>query len=143
MSGEPDLHDIELVQRYSMAKAYALSKLYVIWIMNHFIKETRNAGINNITFNCVHPGSTQSSLGREAVTSWKWKIIYFVWQIMMIPIDKAARSSIYAATAPELVGVSGKYFGPKGEEQPSAKYYSTENEIQVWEYAKEVIKEYC
>lgn len=142
MTGKPDLNDVELTKGYSMAKSYALSKLYVIWIMNHFIKKTKDAGINNITFNCVHPGSTQSSLGREAVTSWKWKIIYFVWQLMMIPIDKAASSSIYAATAPEMEGVSGKYFGPKGEEQPGKKHYSYENEVKVWDYSSNVISQY-
>jgi NAD(P)-dependent dehydrogenase (short-subunit alcohol dehydrogenase family) len=66
MGGKPDLGDIELVQGYSMAKAYGLSKLYVIWLMNHFIGETRKAGIDNVTFNCVHPDSTASSLGRES-----------------------------------------------------------------------------
>lgn len=142
MTGKPDLGDIELKQGYNMAKAYGLSKLYVIWVMNHLIGETRKAGINNITFNCVHPASTQSSLGREAAKSWKWKIIYFLWQVMMIPIDKAASSSIYAATSPDLEGISGMYFGPKGEEQPSAKYYSPENERRVWDYSLSVIHPY-
>jgi len=125
-----------------MPKAYGLSKLYVIWVMNHFVNETKKSGINNITFNVVHPASTQSSLGREAAKSWKWKIIYFVWQLMMVPIDKAASSSLYAATSQELEGISGKYFGPKGEEQPSAKYYSLENEMKVWNYALNVIRPY-
>lgn len=142
MTGKLDLNDIELKNNYSMAKAYAVSKLYILWIMNHFISETRNAGINNITFNCVHPGSTQSGLGRESTKSLKWKLIYFVWQIMMIPVDKAAKSSIYAATSPELEGISGKYFGPKGEEQPSKKYYSPENEAIVWNYSKNIISKY-
>jgi NAD(P)-dependent dehydrogenase (short-subunit alcohol dehydrogenase family) len=142
MTGKPDLNDIELKQGYSMAKAYGLSKLYVIWVMNHFIGETKKSGIHNVTFNVVHPASTQSSLGREAAKSWKWKFIYFLWQIMMVPIDKAASSSLYAATSPELEGVSGKYFGPKGEEQPSAKYHSPENERNVWEYSLNVIRPY-
>ena len=142
MTGKPDLSDIELKQGYTMPKAYGLSKLYVIWVMNHFVSETKKAGINNITFNVVHPASTQSSLGREAAKSWKWKIIYFLWQLMMVPIDKAASSSLYAATSQELEGISGKYFGPKGEEQPSAKYYSPENEMKVWNYALNVIRPY-
>lgn len=142
MTGKPDLSDIELKQGYTMPKAYGLSKLYVIWVMNHFVNETKKSGINNITFNVVHPASTQSSLGREAAKSWKWKIIYFVWQLMMVPIDKAASSSLYAATSQELEGISGKYFGPKGEEQPSAKYYSLENEMKVWNYALNVIRPY-
>ena len=110
--------------------------------MNHFIAEIRNAGINNITFNCVHPGSTRSGLGRESTKSLKWKLIYFFWQIMMIPVDKAASSSVYAASAPELEGISGKYFGPKGEEQPSKKNYTPENEATVWDYSKNVISKY-
>jgi NAD(P)-dependent dehydrogenase (short-subunit alcohol dehydrogenase family) len=142
MTGKPDLDDIELTQGYNMAKAYGLSKLYVIWVMNHFIDEVKKRDIRNISFNVVHPASTQSSLGREAVKSWKWKIIYFLWQIMLIPIDKAASSSLYAATASELDGVSGKYFGPKGLELPSDKYYSPESELRVWDYALNVIRPY-
>jgi len=142
MSGKPDLNDIQLTQNYTMAKAYGLSKLYIIWVMQHFITETRKAGINNIAFNTVHPGSTKSSLGREAMKSLKWKIIYFLWLPMMISIDKAASSSILAATTPELEGVSGKYFGPKGEEQPSQKYYSLENEQLVWDYCNQIIRKY-
>lgn len=142
MGGKPDLSDIELEQNYSMAKAYGFSKLYVIWIMQHFIKEVKKVGIMNVAFNSVHPGSTQSNLGREAMKSLKWKIIYFLWQPMMISIDKAASSSIKAATATELEGVSGKYFGPKGEEKPSEKYYSSENEQKVWDYCKQIMAPY-
>lgn len=142
MTGQPDLADIELEHGYSMAKAYGLSKLYVMWVMNHLIGVTRKDGIHNVTFNVVHPASTLSNLGREATKSWKWKLIYFIWQIMMVPIDKAASSSLYAATAPELEGVSGKYFGPKGEEQPSTKYYSLAHESRVWDYALSVIQPY-
>lgn len=142
MPGKVNLNDIELENSYSMARAYAQSKLYILWIMNHFIAETRKAGINNIAFNCVHPGSTNTGLGRESTKSFKWKLIYFIWQIMTISIDKAASSSVYAASAPELEGVSGKYFGPKGEEQPSIKNYSPENEARVWNYSRSIISKY-
>ena len=122
MTGKPDLDDIELTQNYSMAKVYGLSKLYIIWVMRHFVSEMRKLGINNITFNTVHPGSTQSNLGREATKSLKWRIIYFLWKPMMIAVEKAASSSIYAAVSNELEGVNGKYIGPKGEEKPNDKY---------------------
>ena len=142
MTGKPDLKDIELTQNYSMPKAYGLSKLYIIWVMRHFVSEMRKLGINNITFNSVHPGSTASNLGREATKSLKWRIIYFLWKPMMISVAKAAHSSIYAAASDELEGVTGKYFGPKGEEQPSAKYYSDENEQLVWDYCKKTTEGY-
>lgn len=142
MGGKPFLNDIELKEHYSMTKAYAFSKLYVIWIMRHFVSETAKNGISNITFNTVHPASTQTSLGREAVKSLKWKIIFFLWKPMLISLEKAASSSIRAATSPELEGVTGKYFGPKGEEKPNEKYYSVENEKIVWDYSQKIIKPY-
>lgn len=142
MGGKPDLNDIEINNNYSMAKAYGFSKLYVIWIMQHFVSEMKKAGINNITFNSVHPGSAATSLGRVSTKSIIVKIVYTLWRPMMISIPKAASSSIIAATAPEMEGVTGKYFGPKGKETPSQKYYSAENEQLVWDYCMNVVKPY-
>jgi len=142
MSGKPYLNDIELKQHYSMAKAYGLSKLYEIWVMNHFVSEMKSLGISNITFNTVHPGSAFTSLGREAEKSLKWRIIYFLWWPMMKTSAKGASSSIYAVTSPELEGVTGKYFGLKGEEKPNDKYYSPENEKAIWDYCKKITKDY-
>ncbi|SFW81748.1 SDR family NAD(P)-dependent oxidoreductase [Chitinophaga sancti] len=142
MSGKPFLDDIELKQNYTMSRAYALSKLYVIWMMRHFVKEMQQAGVRSITFNSVHPASAPTSLGREATKSLKWRIIYFLWKPIMISVAKGASSSIRAAVAPELEGVTGKYFGPKGEEKVNEKYYSVENEEIVWKYCQEVIRPY-
>jgi len=142
MGGKPDLNDIELKNNYTMSKIYAFSKLYIIWVMQHFVSEMKKNGINNITFNTVHPSSVRTSLGREAMKSLKWKIIYFLWQPMMISVAKGASPSIKLATAPEFEGVTGKYYGPKGEEKPNQKYYSAENEKTVWEYCKTVTAKY-
>ena len=142
MAGKPDLNDIELKHNYSMGKAYGLSKLYIIWIMRHFVSEMKKAGNNNITFNTVHPASAASNLGRESTKSLLTKIIYFLWKPLMKTTAEGAASSIYAATFPELEGVTGKYFGLKGEEKPSEKYYSPENEQLVWNYSMNIIKPY-
>lgn len=142
MSGKPYLDDIELVKHYSMSKAYGLSKLYVIWVMRHFVTEMKKTGINNITFNLVHPGSVSTSLGRVSTKSWVTKIIYFLWKPLMISVAKGAKSSIEAAVSPNLEGVTGKYFGPKGEERSSDKYYSVESEQMVWDYCLKVTEDY-
>ncbi len=142
MSGKPDLDDIELKNNYTMSKAYGLSKLYVIWVMRHFVTETKKQGIQNITFNSAHPGSVKTNLGREAMKSWKWKIIYFLWQIMMNSMEAATKGIIMGAISPELEGVSNLYLGPKGKEKANDKYYSTENEQIVWEYCQQLTKAY-
>jgi len=142
MTGKPNLDDLELSQGYTMPKAYGLSKLYIIWVMRHFTSEMRRLGINNITFNSVHPGSTASNLGREAAKSLKWKILFFLWTPLLVSIDKAASSSILAATSESLEGINNKYIGPKGEELVKEKYYSADNELKVWNYSMNVIKDY-
>ena len=142
MGGKPNLNDIEIENNYSMAKAYGSSKLYVIWIMRHFVSVMKKAGIDNITFNTVHPASAKSSLGRESTKSLIPRIIYFLWRPMMKTTAEGAASSIYAASSPELEGVTGKYYGLKGEEKPSDKYYSLENEKRIWDYCKNVTQKY-
>ncbi|HOW26319.1 MAG TPA: hypothetical protein PK711_11700 [Bacteroidales bacterium] len=57
-------------------------------------------------------------------------------------MEKAISASIKGAIAPELEGVTGKYFGPKGEEIPSQKYYSAENEKSVWDYCEKITAKY-
>ncbi|NDV64914.1 SDR family NAD(P)-dependent oxidoreductase [Bacteroides sp. 224] len=142
MGGKPDLNDIELKNNYTMSRAYGFSKLYVIWVMRHFITETKKAGINNITFNCVHPASTQTNLARESSSSLRFRIIMFLWKPMLISLAKGAKSSIEAGVSPKLEGVTGKYFGPKGEEKVSDKYYSTQNEQIIWDYCLKVTEDY-
>jgi len=142
MSGKPYPDDIELKHHYSMSKAYGLSKLYVIWIIRHFVSGMKKEGISNITFNTVHPASATSSLGRESTKSWGTKLIYFLWKPFMKTTAEGAASSIYAAPSPELEGVTLKDYGLKGEEKPSEKYYSVENEQIVWDYCKKVTEDY-
>ena len=55
---------------------------------------------------------------------------------------EGAASSIYAVTSPDLEGITGKYYGLKGEEKPSDKYYSPKNEQIVWDYSMNIIKPY-
>jgi len=142
MSGKPYMDDIELKEHYTMGRAYGLSKLYIIWVMGHFVTEMKKSDIHNITFNTVHPGSVNTSLGRVSTKSLGTKIIYFLWKPFMINLAKGAKSSIEAAISPEQEGVTGKYFGPKGEEKPSDKYYSARNEQIVWDYCKKVTEDY-
>ncbi|MBL0912751.1 MAG: SDR family NAD(P)-dependent oxidoreductase [Bacteroidia bacterium] len=140
MGGKPALDDIELKRSYSMAKAYAWSKLYVIWMMRHFVKEAKRRGFHHISFNTVHPGSAATSLGRESTKQLKFRIIYFLWKPMMNSLAAGARSSVQGAVSPGLEGVTGKYFGPKGEEKPAEKYYSAENEQTVWDHCVQVTR---
>lgn len=141
--GQPAIDDIELEKSYSMLRAYNFSKLYVIWLMRHFIKYANEKGIKNVTFNCIHPGFTNTSLYRESTKSWYWWFVYiFCRFVLMNSIEDGVHPYIKCSISKELEGVTGKFFGPKGEEKPYEKYYSEENEQKIWYYCMNVTKQY-
>lgn len=142
MSGQAPLDDIELEHNYTMAKAYAYSKRYIIWIMKHFPKYVKQQGIHNITFNVTEPGSADTSLGRVSKNDLPMKIIFTLWKPMMWSVEKAAATSIYLATSPKVEGVTGKFFGNLKEKKVKPKYYSVEAEHTLWDYCLNVTEEY-
>jgi len=143
MGGQPYLDDIELKEHYSYIKAYGFSKLYVIWIMRHFVKYCEQNNIKNVTFNCVHPASTNTNLGNTGNRPFYLKIVFFLWSLFMtIPLDKATWSTVHAATSSELKGVNNKYIGPDGEEKVDDTYYNEENEEKVWNYCMKICQKY-
>ncbi|EAX91847.1 oxidoreductase, short chain dehydrogenase/reductase family protein [Trichomonas vaginalis G3] len=142
LGGEPDLKDLEMNKNYSVTRSYGLSKLYVIWIMRHFIKEVERQGIKNVTFNLVHPGSTTTNLGRESTKGFGMKFLYTVFKPFNNTMAEAADPEIFAATSPTLEGISGKYFGPKGEDKIYEKTYTEEREQKLWDYCMNITAPY-
>lgn len=140
--GAPYLNDIELKDHYSYMKAYGISKLYVIWIMRHFERYCRESGINNITFNCVHPGSAKTNLGNTGNRPILMKILFFLWKPLMTSVEKGAEPTIFAATADEMKRKNNQYIGPKGYEKVNEKYYSEKNEEILWNYCMKICEPY-
>ena len=55
--------------------------------------------------------------------------------------EKAARSSIYLASSPEVEGVNGKYFGNNNKQVKSSKTsYDEETQKRIWEASAELTK---
>ena len=101
-----NLEDLEFREKpYNGIATYSQSKLcnllFSLELKNHLAGST-------VTTNTVHPGYVQSSLF-ENMGQRNWDNVPSSAQ--------GARSAIYAATAPALAGVSGKYFYLEGEEQ--------------------------
>lgn len=141
--GKPDFNDFQLEKSYSPARAYGLSKLYLIWITRYMAKQLKEKGITNITVNASHPGAVATNFGQD---SDKGFFINMVFKIALLFMDKpanGARTSIYLATSPEVENVTGGFFDNKEKiEKPDDRYYSPENELIVWDYCKRVVENY-
>lgn len=136
--GAPNLMDIELKDNYSMARAYGLSKLYVYWVMQQFAEKARKENISNVTFNTVEPGSAKTDLARISIQDTMMKIIGLLWLPMMWSVEKAAATSIFMATAKEVEGITGKFYGKSKEKNIRDKYRSRDGEKAVWDYCLSV-----
>lgn len=137
--GKPDLNDFQLEKSYTPARAYGLSKLYLIWITKQMATRLKENGMNNITVNASHPGAVATNFGQD---SDKGFIINFFFKVALLFMDKpekGARTSIYLATSPEVEHVTGEFFDNKGKiEKPDDRYYSAENEKIVWDYCGQI-----
>jgi len=138
-----DLSDIQLEKDYSYAKAYAHSKLYIIWLTQHLAYVLKEKGIANITANSLEPGVAASAFGKNSDKGFLLNLgfkIFFRKPFFSSP-KQAARTSVYLATSQEVENVTGKFFNHKAKMvNPSARYYSPENEKTVWDYCMQIVE---
>lgn len=140
--GEVDFDDVEFSKRYSLTRSYGLSKRYVWWLMRQLAIELDKRGIKNITVNTCEPGSAQTNLARESQKELWFRILMFLWKPMMWSLDKAAATSIWLATSPELEGQTGGFYGNRKPLKIKSKFISAEGQQKIWAYCEQACKQY-
>lgn len=153
---------------YDMWKAYANSKLYNILMTKYLsnslqdldcsssktesnatwprpnisYKGTSAATVGNagVTINAVTPGVVNTGLGRWS-PPWLLYLSYPLRSMLMRSPEKGAETVVYAASSPDLNGISGAYFGDCKQIEPSAQAQSMTLAANVWEVTKEIIAE--
>jgi NAD(P)-dependent dehydrogenase (short-subunit alcohol dehydrogenase family) len=78
----------------------------------------------------LHPGVVASEIWRRV----PWPIRPILTR-RMLTIEQGAKTSLYCATAPDLAGVSGKYYDSCSETEPS-KVATPELAAKLWEYSE-------
>jgi NAD(P)-dependent dehydrogenase (short-subunit alcohol dehydrogenase family) len=142
MAPRPDFDDLQMEKTYRPMRAYAASKLYTIWITRHLAAELKRRGITNVTVNALHPGAVATNFGQGADRGAALNLMFKLALPFMKKPDKGAATTVYLATAGEVEGVSGKFFGNRQEERPQDKYYSAQTEQQLWDACMDIIRPY-
>lgn len=138
--GEIDFNDIEFEKKYSLTRSYGLSKRYVWWLMRQFAVELEQRGVSNVTVNTCEPGSAQTNLARESQKELWFRILMFLWKPMMWSLKKAAATSVWLATSPDVEGKTGGFYGNFKEKQIKDKFISPVGQRKIWEYCEQVTK---
>lgn len=91
--------------QYSSMMAYNNSKLFNIITAKVFSEEWRNKGI---CVNSLHPGNMVFT--NLSKSWWLYRLAFYLVRPFTKSLQQAAATTVYAATADELEGVTGLYF---------------------------------
>lgn len=109
--------------------AYRRSKLANIL----FTAELARRLDGGVTANCLHPGFVATRFGDAGNTLLTRSIIGLGKRFLAITPQEGARTIVYLATAPEIAGVSGRYFVKSREAQPSQQAQDAAASRRLWE----------
>jgi NAD(P)-dependent dehydrogenase (short-subunit alcohol dehydrogenase family) len=135
--GSIDLQDLQFEKRkYQFMRAYAQSKLLMNLATFELARRLENTGV---TVNCLHPGAVNTHLGSYNAKTAIMKAVDKMIKFFMTSPQKAARTPIYLAVSPEIIGLTGKYFVKCRSVPASAASYDLEMAKQVWEISNKLV----
>ncbi|MGI4951017.1 MAG: SDR family NAD(P)-dependent oxidoreductase [Janthinobacterium lividum] len=121
---DPD--NLELEHRWGMVRAYSQSKLAVMMATFEWARRLDGSGV---VANVVHPGTVATGLVRTP------GIIGLVWRLMALwsrSEQEGADTPLHVALAPDLAGVTGKYFKERRIAEPNRLARDPELAGRVW-----------
>lgn len=137
-----DFNDLQLERGYGMMKAYSRSKLCNVLFTYELARRLRGT---KVTTNCVHPGGAATSMGSNSGSIAMLPFIGLALTLRAFGLatpEWGAHTQIWAASAPELDGVSGKYFGGVfrkcQEERSSPATYDEALALKLWQESEQL-----
>jgi NAD(P)-dependent dehydrogenase (short-subunit alcohol dehydrogenase family) len=114
---------------------YGHSKLANILFSNELARRWQGVGV---TSNALHPGNVRSRITRNKpfLNALHRSPIA---RLLVISEAEGARTSIYVATAPELEGVTGRYFVREREARPSPAAMDEAAARRLWKLSEELV----
>jgi len=115
--GRIDFDDLQGERSYSGARAYNQSKLANVLFTYELARKLQGSGV---TANALHPGVVSTAFGAEDPGRTQRLLVPFLRPFMRSPARGAA-TSIRVASAPDIEGVTGRYFANGKEKRPSER----------------------
>ncbi len=126
-----DFDDLQGERRYSGFGAYARSKLANVLFTHELARRLEGTGV---TANCLHPGVVATNIFRDSPRVLR---TIFAGPLALSP-EKGADTVLHLATAPEVAGVSGRYFVRRRPVRPSRAARDADAARRLWQ-ASEVL----
>jgi retinol dehydrogenase 12 len=104
------------LERWAAPKRSGFSEYAVTKLMNvlHAKELARRLKGARVTTYALHPGAVASNIWRSIPQPVRWFM-----QLFMLSNEQGAKTPLYCATAPELAGLSGRYYDKAREAAPN------------------------
>ena len=133
-----DFDDLQSERHYRAMPVYSKSKLANIYFTTELARRLEGTGV---TANCLHPGTVATGYGRDGDTGGVLAFGLRVITPFILTPEKGARTSVYAASSPELAGVSGRYLVACRPRTPSKAARDGEAAARLWEASEKLVAE--
>jgi NAD(P)-dependent dehydrogenase (short-subunit alcohol dehydrogenase family) len=112
--GRLDLGDLQNERSYRSMRVYGQSKAANLLFTQELARRLAGSGV---TVNAMHPGAVATRLGQQngAVA----RVLTRALSVFFRTPAQGADTAVWLATAPELEGVSGRYFHSRREREPA------------------------
>ncbi len=137
-TGKINFDDIMMEKKYASMKQYANSKLIVTTFTYALARRLVGTGV---TANVVEPGFVATNLGRN-MGGLRDRIAFTIVRPIQISAEKGAETSIWAATASEIEGISGKTFAKRKETESAEITYDEETQDRLWDWTLKTLGEH-
>lgn len=128
---EIDFDDLQNESDYSPFDAYSRSKLANVYFTYELARRLEGTGV---TANCLHPGVVSTALFRE-MRPWQ-RVALWLGRPFLLKPERGADTAVYLASAPEVRGVTGRYFEKREEVRSSPVSYDTDIARRLWEVSE-------
>lgn len=133
--GGLDLSDLDWgKRRYRGLKGYGASKtaqLLTVWELADYLQGS------GVTINAMHPGNVKTMIGMNNGRFYQWYQRYILWPLLKDSVI-SGNAIYYLAAAPELAGVSGRFFNLTVDEKPAPHALDRSVGKQIWKISEEL-----
>jgi NAD(P)-dependent dehydrogenase (short-subunit alcohol dehydrogenase family) len=135
--GAIDFDDLQGERGYSMWRAYQQSKLANVLFTRELARRLgARPGGRGVTTNALHPGAIASGFGRNGRGFFS-RLVAVGAPFLASP-ERGARTTLHVATAPELAGVTGRYFSGCREKTPSKAAQDDAAALRLWQVSEKL-----
>lgn len=126
--GTMDFNDLGFAKRYTTVAAYERSKLGNMLFTRELARRLNGRGV---TVNALHPGAVATGIWNHA-PAWSKPFIKML-SFLLISSEAGGDNLARLVIAPELDGLTGRYFNMKKEQPPSRLALDEALSAQLWE----------